>query len=102
MSPSRSGRSPFRLAHLRSCLEGLGEAPLVLDCRYYAATCRAALGENTEALAGFRAFLADWSPTADTHDERWLDARRQVGLLLASAGGITRRQSRPCRTFDAT
>jgi len=51
-----------------------------------ALTGRAALGENTETLAGFRAFLADWSPTAGTHDERWLDARRQVGLLLASAG----------------
>ena len=31
-------------------------------------------------------FLADSSQAADTHDERLLDARRQVGLLLASAG----------------
>ena len=66
-----------------------GTAPtdaLVLECRYYAATCKAALGENTEALAAFRAFLADWSPAAGDRDERLLDARRQVGLLLASAG----------------
>ena len=48
----------------------------------YAATCRAALGENTEALAAFRAFLSDWSPTAGTGNEGMLDARRQVGLLL--------------------
>jgi len=59
---------------------------LVLDCRYYAATCQAALGENTQALAAFRAFLTDGSQAADTRGERMLDARRQVGLLLASAG----------------
>jgi hypothetical protein len=59
---------------------------LVLDCRYYAATCKAALGENTEALAAFCAFLADQPQAADTRDERLLDARRQIGLLLASTG----------------
>jgi len=57
----------------------------VLDCRYYAATCRAALGENTEALLAFRAFLHDWSQVAGAADDRNLDVRRQIGLLLAGA-----------------
>jgi len=57
-----------------------------LECRYYAATCKAAIGENTEALAAFRAFLSDWSPPASDGDERTLDVRRQIGLLLASIG----------------
>ncbi|HEV8651355.1 MAG TPA: serine/threonine-protein kinase [Actinomycetes bacterium] len=57
----------------------------VLDCRYYAATCRAALGENTEALLAFREFLHDWSQVASASDERALDVRRQIGLLLAGA-----------------
>ena len=75
----RGGRSPARRTVRPT-------DALVLECRYYAATCKAALGENTDALAAFRALLADWSQTADTHDERLLDVRRQVGLLLASAG----------------
>lgn len=58
----------------------------VLECRYYAATCKAALGENTEALAAFRAFLTDWSPAVGSLDERSFDVRRQIGLLLAGAG----------------
>jgi serine/threonine protein kinase len=57
-----------------------------LECRYYAATCKAAIGENSEALAAFRAFLSDWSPAASHGDERTLDVRRQIGLLLASIG----------------
>jgi hypothetical protein len=82
----RSALTEFETARVRLVERyGAGDA-LVLECRYYAATCKAALGENTEALAAFRAFLTDWSPAAASSDERLLDARRQVGLLLASAG----------------
>jgi hypothetical protein len=57
----------------------------VQDCRYCATTCQAALGETTEALAAFLAFLADPSRAAGDRNERVLDAPRQVGLRLASA-----------------
>lgn len=57
-----------------------------LECRCYAATCQAALGENTEALAVFRAFLVDWSMAVNDSDERAFDIRRQIGMLLASVG----------------
>jgi len=56
-----------------------------MDCRYYPATCRAALGESTEALLAFRSFLRDWSKVADADDDRTIDVRRQIGLLLAGA-----------------
>jgi hypothetical protein len=70
-----------------------------LGCRYYAATCKAAIGENTEALAAFRAFLSDWSAVAGDGDERTLDVRRRISLLLASIGRPPRRSTHvPGRT----
>jgi hypothetical protein len=58
----------------------------VLTCRFYAATCRAELGENTEALHEFRAFLNDWFQIAGPADDRALEVRRHIGVLLATTG----------------
>ncbi|MGN9895022.1 protein kinase domain-containing protein [Micromonospora sp. L31] len=58
----------------------------VLACRYYATTCRAAAGEDSRALADFRAFLVDWTEHAGDQDDRSIDARRQIGGLLISLG----------------
>jgi hypothetical protein len=58
----------------------------VLDCRYFAATCRAADGEDSRALAEFRMFLDDWTPIAGERHERTIDVRRQIGGLLTKLG----------------
>ncbi|MEV0664261.1 protein kinase [Actinomadura luteofluorescens] len=59
----------------------------VLDCRYYMATCRAALGEDTTALASFADLLSHWVP-AGPEDGRAEDMRKQVGVLHARGGRV--------------
>ena len=81
----RRALAEFQAAEARFAEQYGPDDPSVLDCRYYAATCQAALGENTEALLAFRAFLNDWSQVAGAADDRTLDVRRQIGLLLAGA-----------------
>lgn len=56
-----------------------------LECRRYAAHCRANLGQNTVALDQFRRLLNDVA-NADSHaSELALDIRFSIGMLLLSA-----------------
>lgn len=72
----------------RAFLAAYGETDrVVLDCRYYMATCRAALGEDTEALALFADLLPRWVP-AGPKDGRAEDMRKQVGVLHARGGRV--------------
>lgn len=57
--------------------------PDVLECRYYAATCRSLLGEDTIALQAFQSLLPAWAPVAAEDDPRSEEIRLQIGVLLA-------------------
>ncbi|MFC5946441.1 serine/threonine protein kinase, partial [Micromonospora harpali] len=55
----------------------------VLQCRYYAASCRSLLGEDTVALAAFQNLLPEWRLSADEDDPRTEEIRLQIAVLLA-------------------
>lgn len=60
-----------------------------LECRRYAAHCRANLGQATAALREFQDVLEVVSYTAGDASETALDLRRSIGVLLYSEGRRT-------------
>ncbi|MEV0530210.1 serine/threonine-protein kinase [Kitasatospora sp. NPDC050463] len=77
----RQALPEYRL--LAATADGGPHGPQALEHRYRAAECLERLGQGTEALAEYRALLAD-APGLDP--ERAFDARERIGLLLAAGG----------------
>ncbi|MEH0934233.1 serine/threonine-protein kinase [Micromonospora psammae] len=59
---------------------------LALHCRLRGATCRALLGETSEALRQLEALVRDETEAFGADDPRTLELRRQIGLLQLGAG----------------
>ncbi|MEE1824180.1 protein kinase [Streptomyces sp. BE20] len=68
---------------LAATAEGGPHGRAAVEYRYRAAECLEQLGRGAEALAEYRALLADWP---DTDQERGLDLRERIGGLLAALG----------------
>ncbi|MFC0037116.1 serine/threonine-protein kinase [Actinomadura rayongensis] len=58
----------------------------VLECRRYAALCRANLGQNTDALRQFSRLLDDVVAADGDAGELALDVRHSIGMLYLSEG----------------
>ncbi|MFF7632507.1 protein kinase [Kitasatospora sp. NPDC008050] len=86
----RAALPEYQLLAAGAAAEGGPRAPQALDHRRKAAACLEQLGRGPEALAEYRALLADHGVRLelgqDTDPSRCFDLRERIGLLLAGSG----------------
>ncbi|WP_327068545.1 serine/threonine-protein kinase [Kitasatospora sp. NBC_01302] len=86
----RAALPEYQLLAAGAAAEGGPRAPQALDHRRKAAACLEQLGRGPEALAEYRALLADHTVRLeqgqDTDPSRCFDLRERIGLLLAGSG----------------
>ncbi|MDH6576978.1 serine/threonine-protein kinase [Kitasatospora sp. MAP5-34] len=88
----RAALPEYRLLAAAAEAEHGPKHPMVLDHRRKAASCLEHLSRGAEALAEYRALLAEYSARFDSGQdpdpERVFELRERIGLLTASAGDL--------------